>query len=274
MIEVYKTKDIGFCFGVKRAINMVLKEAQTGQKNIYTIGPIIHNPQMVDMLREKGIRPVDDIKDIEDGTVVFRTHGIKKEDEEYIKQRGLRYIDATCPFVKKVRRYAIMLKKMGYKVVIVGEGRHPEVKSVLSYLDNDGIVLQKPDSIDARKIGVVSQTTLEKDFFLDIVTGLLRDAEELRVYNTICVSTSKRKQEASRLAEKVDMMLIVGGKNSSNTTKLYEMVKRLQPKTYHIETEDDLDPVWFSGVKRVGITGGASTPDFIIDKVERQVKNF
>ncbi|MCX8110575.1 MAG: 4-hydroxy-3-methylbut-2-enyl diphosphate reductase [Syntrophorhabdaceae bacterium] len=274
MIEVFKTKDIGFCFGVKRAINMVLKEAQSGQKKIYTIGPIIHNPQMVDMLRERGIIPVDDIQAIEDGTVVFRTHGIKKEDVDYIKHRGLRYLDATCPFVKKVRRYAIMLKKMGYKVVIVGEATHPEVKSVLSYLDNDGIVLQKPDSIDARKIGVVSQTTLEKDFFLDIVTGLLRDAEELRVYNTICVSTSKRKQEASLLAEKVDMMLIVGGKNSSNTTKLYEMVKRLQPKTYHIETENDLDPMWFSGVKRVGITGGASTPDFIIDTVERQVKKF
>lgn len=273
-MEVIKTKDIGFCLGVKRAIKMVLKEAQAGGDKIYTIGPIIHNPQMVEMLEEKGIRPVDDVREIEDGIVVFRTHGIKKEEEDYIKKSGLRYIDATCPFVKKVRRYAIMLKKMGYKVVIVGEREHPEVKSVLSYLDNDGIVLQKPDSINARKIGVVSQTTLEKDFFVDIVAGLLRDAEELRAYNTICASTSKRKQEASRLAEKVDMMLIVGGKNSSNTTKLYELARRLQPKTYHIETEKDLEPGWFSGVKRVGITGGASTPDFLIDTVERQVKNF
>ncbi|HOV90180.1 MAG TPA: 4-hydroxy-3-methylbut-2-enyl diphosphate reductase [Syntrophorhabdaceae bacterium] len=274
MIEVIKTKDIGFCFGVKRAINMVLKEAQEGEKNIYTIGPIIHNPQMVEMLKEKGIKPVDDIREIENGVVVFRTHGIKKEDEDYIKNMGLRYIDATCPFVKKVRRYAIMLKKKGYRVVIVGEKEHPEVKSVLSYLDNDGIVLQKSDSIDAKRIGVVSQTTLEKDFLMDLVAGLLKDAEELRVYNTICASTSKRKQETSRLAEKVDMMLIVGGKNSSNTTKLYELARRIQPRTYHIETEKDLAPEWFKGIKRVGITGGASTPDFIIDTVERQVKKF
>lgn len=274
MIEVLKTKNIGFCFGVKRAIKMVLKEAETGDKEINTIGPIIHNPQMVEMLAQKGIKPVSDIKDIVGGTVVFRTHGVKKEEEEYIKQKGLRYIDATCPFVKKVRRYAIMLKKMGYKVVIVGEREHPEVKSVLSYLDNDGIVLQKPETIDFRKIGVVSQTTLEKEYVLDIVKELLKVAKELRFFNTICDNTWIRKQEASRLAQEVDLMIIVGGKNSSNTTKLYETVKRLQPKTYHIETDKDMDRKWFEGIKRVGITGGASTPDFLIDMVERQVKNF
>jgi len=273
MIEVYKTRNIGFCFGVKRAIKMVLKEAESNNK-IHTIGPIIHNPQMVDMLAQKGIKPITDIKSIIDGIIVFRTHGIKKEEEEFVKQRGLKYIDATCPFVKKVRRYAIMLKKMGYKVVIVGEKEHPEVKSVLSYLDNDGIVLQKPEIIDFRKIGVVSQTTLEKEYVLDIVKVLLKEAKELRFFNTICDNTWIRKQEASNLAQKVDLMIIVGGKNSSNTTKLYETVKKIQPRTYHIETDEDLERDWFKGIKRVGITGGASTPDFLIDMVERQVKNF
>ena len=274
MIEVYKTKNIGFCFGVKRAIKMVLKEAESGNDRIYTIGPIIHNPQMVDMLARKGIKPVGEVKDIEDGVIVFRTHGIKKDEEEFVKQKGLKYIDATCPFVKKVRRHAIMLKKMGYKVVIVGEREHPEVKSVLSYLDNDGIVLQKPESIEFRKIGVVSQTTLEKEYVLDIVKELLKEAKELRFFNTICDNTWIRKQEASDLAGKVDLMLIVGGKNSSNTTKLYETVKKIQPKTYHIETDKDMDRGWFKGIKRIGITGVASTPDFLIDMVERQVKNF
>jgi len=143
-MKVLKTKHLGFCFGVKRAINIVLREAEQNKGNIYTLGPIIHNPQMVDNLKEKGIMPVDDVYQIENGVVVFRTHGIKKEEEEYIKGKGLPIIDTTCPFVKRVRQRAIFLKKNGYRVVIVGDKNHPEVKSVLSYLDNDGIVLQQP----------------------------------------------------------------------------------------------------------------------------------
>jgi len=271
-MEVLKTRHIGFCFGVKRAMNVVLKEAAKGKDKIYTIGPIIHNPQMVEILKEKGITPVDDIFHIKDGVIVFRTHGIKKEEEEYIKRRGLKIIDATCPFVKRVRRHAMYLRKRGYRVVIVGDENHPEVKSVLSYLDNDGIVLQKPASIGVKKIGVVSQTTLDKETFLNIVRGLIGEAEELRVYNTICESTEIRQKEAAILSEMVDVMLIVGGKNSSNTKKLYSIVKGMQPKTYHIETEEDIKLGWFTGLKKVGITGGASTPDLIIDFVERRVK--
>jgi 4-hydroxy-3-methylbut-2-enyl diphosphate reductase len=141
-------------------------------------------------------------------------------------------------------------------------------------LDNDGIIIQKPASIGAKKIGVVSQTTMDEETFLNVVRGLIQGADELRVYNTICKSTETRQKEAATLSEMVDIMLIVGGKNSSNTTKLYNIVKGVQPKTYHIETEEDIKPEWFSGVKRLGITGGASTPDFIIDSVERYVKNF
>ena len=176
--------------------------------------------------------------------------------------------------MKRVRKGAIFLKKNGYKVVIVGDKGHPEVKSVLSYLDNDGIVLQIPTSIKEKKIGVVSQTTQDKETFFNIVRGLIEGVEELRVYNTICQSTEVRQDEAAMLASKVDIMLIVGGKNSSNTTKLYNVVKRVQPITYHIETEKDIMPEWFSGVNKVGITGGASTPDHILDIVERRVKNL
>jgi 4-hydroxy-3-methylbut-2-enyl diphosphate reductase len=274
-VEVTKTEHSGFCFGVKRAINIVLKELDRTSGRIYTIGPIIHNPQMVNMLEEKGVVPIRDIFGIKEGTVVFRTHGIRKDEEEYVKQnKKLRTIDATCPFVKRVRKYALYLENSGYTVVIVGDKNHPEVKSVLSYLHNDGIVLQKPAPVRAKKIGVVSQTTLDSDTFTGVVSGLIEGVEEIRVYNTICESTQIRQTEAAALSSSVDTMLIVGGRNSSNTTKLYNIVKKIQPSTYHIETEKDLRPEWFSGAKKVGITGGASTPDLIIDLVERRVKNF
>ncbi len=273
-MKILKTKNIGFCFGVKRAIKMVLKEAEETRGDVYTIGPIIHNPQMVDMLKEKGIIPVNDVFQISNGTVVFRTHGIKKDEEEYIRKSGLRIIDTTCPFVKRVCKHAMYLKKKGYTVVIVGDKNHPEVKSVLSYLDNDGIVLQEPLKLDKKKVGVVSQTTLDKDTFVNIVKELIGGVEELRIYNTICESTGVRQQEAVVLSGKVDMMLVVGGKNSSNTTKLYKVVHKVQPRTHHIETVNNIKPSWFKGVNTVGITGGASTPDLIIDIVERRVKNL
>lgn len=273
-MKVLKAKNTGFCFGVKRAINMVLKEAGNSGQKVYTMGPIIHNPQMVNILKEKGITPVDDVLGINDGVVVFRTHGIKKDEEEGIKRKGLRSIDTTCPFVKRVRKHALYLKNNGYKVVIIGDKNHPEVKSVLSYLDNDGIVLQEPVAIEAKKIGVVSQTTLDKDTFVNIVRELARNAHELHIFNTICESTEVRQKEAVDLAGKVDMMLVVGGKNSANTSKLCKVVQAVQPRVYQIETADEINPEWFLGVQNVGITAGASTPDLIIDSVERRVKNL
>jgi 4-hydroxy-3-methylbut-2-enyl diphosphate reductase len=273
-METMRSKHAGFCFGVKRAVDRVMKEIGKGKGAVYTLGPIIHNPQMVKMLKEKGIVPVDELHNVDEGTVVFRTHGIKKEEEEYIKKKGLESIDATCPFVKRARKYAMYLRKHGYQVVIIGDKNHPEVKSVLSYLDNDAIVLHKPCPIEARKIGVISQTTLDRDTFTGVVTGLLNGAEEVRVYDTICRSTQVRQREAAELAGLVDVMLIIGGKNSSNTTKLYKIAKKVQPKTYHIETDNDIQADWFKGAQRVGLTGGSSTPDFIIDLVDRRVKNL
>jgi 4-hydroxy-3-methylbut-2-enyl diphosphate reductase len=274
MKEVLKTQHIGFCFGVNRAVTKVLREAEARKETIYTLGPLLHNPQMVEMLRQKGVEPIDDVFTLKKGVIAYRSHGIMKEEEEYIRAAGLDAIDTTCPFVKRVRKHALYLRKNGYTVVIAGDERHPEVKSVLSYLNNDGIVLRNSFSIETKKIGVVSQTTLDQETLQDVIQGLAVGTEELRVYNTICESTSTRRREALELAGKVDVMLIVGGKNSSNTTKLYTTVKKVQPATYHIETEDEMQPGWFARVRKVGIAGGASTPDVIIDKVERRVNNF
>jgi len=274
MIEVIKTRHIGFCFGVNRAVSAVLREAGRSKGKIYTLGPLLHNPQMVEILKEKGIEAVDDVSRVGSGLVAFRSHGIRKEEEEQISSRGLRFIDTTCPFVKRVRRHALYLRRNGYRVVIAGDRTHPEVKSVLSYLDDDGIVFDSSFSIEAKKIGVVSQTTLDEETFSDVVRALAAKAVELRVYNTICESTNIRRREAVELAGVTEAMLIVGGKNSSNTTKLYKTVKGIQPRTYHIETEDEIRKEWFAGVRKVGIAGGASTPDTIIDRVERRVNNF
>jgi len=274
MIEVLKTRHIGFCYGVNRAVSKVLKEAEKRGQRIYTLGPLLHNPQMVRMLEDKGVVAIDDVFKLRKGIVAFRSHGIRKEEEEYIRSSGLEAIDTTCPFVKRVRTHAVYLHRKGYKVVIAGDESHPEVKSVLSYLDNDGMVLHSSFSIEAKKIGVVSQTTLDQETFADVVRSLAGSAGELRVYNTICESTRVRRLEAIDLAKRVDAMVVVGGKNSSNTAKLYAAVKALQPMSIHIEMEDELAPEWFAGAHRVGIAGGASTPDVIIDRVERRVKNL
>lgn len=274
MIQVLKTDQIGFCFGVKRAVSKVLKELDKGGEKIHTLGPLVHNPQVVAALAEKGVIPVDDVRGVEKGMICYRSHGIEKEEEQRIREKGLVAIDAVCPFVKKVRTRALYLKKQGYTVVIVGDEKHPEVRSVLSYLDNDGIVMQHPRPIEADKVGVVSQTTQDLEILKDVVGGLMDHAGEIRVFNTICESTFLRKKQAVDLARQVEIMLVVGGKSSSNTTKLFHMVKKVQPKSYHIETEDDVKLEWFSGTKKVGITGGTSTPDFMIERVERLVKNF
>ena len=274
MKEVIKTKHIGFCFGVNRAVSIVLKEAERRKSTIYTLGPLLHNPQMVETLRSKGVESVDDVFSLEKGVVAFRSHGIRREEEEYIKAKGLEFIDTTCPFVKKVRRHALYLRKNGYLVVIAGDREHPEVKSVLSYLCDDGMVFQSSFSIEDKKIGVVSQTTLDQETLSDVVRLLAGRTEELRVYNTICESTRTRRREAIELAGMADAMLIVGGRNSSNTTKLFESVRRVQPRAHHIETADEVRPDWFIGLHKIGIAGGASTPHEIIEKVERRVKNL
>ncbi len=239
-MKVVKTKNIGFCFGVKRAIKMVLKAAgETGGK-VFTLGPIIHNPQMVNLLKEKGVTPVDDVREVTDGTIVFRTHGIRKDEEEYARTTGLKIIDTTCPFVKRVRKHAKYLEKSGYQVVIVGDRNHPEVKSVLSYLDNDGIVLQEPTTLAARKVGVVSQTTLDKGTFVGIVKELIAGVEELRIYNTICESTQIRQNEAIELSGSVDMMLVVGGEEQFQHHKTLQVVLKVQQTPSYRNRFDDL----------------------------------
>lgn len=273
-MEVFKARYIGFCFGVRRAVQLCVTERAKTEGDMCTLGPLIHNSQVVERLKEQGIRPEDKVEQITGGTVVLRTHGVTKWEEELLRVKGVRIVDATCPLVKRVRDRAVLLRQEGYRVVIVGDKEHPEVKSVLSYLDNDAIVLRRYQRIRGGRIGLVAQTTEEMARFLNIAKMFIEDGSEVRVFNTVCRITRLRQKEAKTLSRKVDIVLVVGGKTSSNTEKLFNAAKKANPCCYKIETSADLDLEWFRDKKSVGILGGTSTPPESIEEVATLVKSL
>lgn len=263
-MEILVAKSAGFCYGVKRAIK-IAEETLKNDGLSYTLGPIIHNPKVVEELCDKGLKVIDDIKKIKKGTVIIRSHGISKNEADYLKknQKNIKTVDTTCPFVTKARKLLEILKKERYKIFFLGDKEHPEVKGLLSYIDDDAIIFLNPDEIpdsDFKKVGLISQTTQKIELLKKSADKLLSRCEELRVFNTICKTTSVRQKEALEMAKKVDMMIVLGGKNSSNTKKLAEICMTVQKRTYHIEEPDEIKDIDFSGVEKVGITAGASTP--------------
>lgn len=275
-MEIVLAKSAGFCFGVKRATQMAFDAAHR-HKRIASLGPLIHSPQMVEKLEEEGIRVCHQVADISDGAVVIRSHGITSEELNEIEQSGLDVVDATCPFVTKAQEYAAQLSNEGYLLVLVGEADHPEVQGIVSYASGEVRVVGTPEEAQqlpkGKKIGVVAQTTQSLENFTEIVSVCLGKAKELRVFNTICDATSVRQAEARQIAAQVDLMLVIGGFNSANTTRLATLCREQQRDTHHIETSDQLEPEWFVGKEKIGITAGASTPQWliedVIDKVER-----
>lgn len=277
-MEIILAKSAGFCFGVKRATNMAFKEAENGNPETYTLGSIIHNPQVVEKLASAGVAVKNNIEDINQGTVIIRSHGVTLNEIDRAKEKGLRIVDATCPFVKKAQDLTTLLRDEGYFVVIVGDQEHPEVKSIISYGGKDVIVVDSPDRLKKlpkkKKMGVVAQTTQSFDNLKAIVNECLGKTGELRVFNTICGATAIRQDQSSDIAKEVDCMIIVGGYSSANTNRLAEICKVIQPNTHHIEVAGELVPVWFRGVKRVGVTAGASTPEWVIDEVLERIRSF
>lgn len=277
-MEIILAKAAGFCFGVKRATSMAFHEAEAGGSDTYTLGPIIHNPQMVDKLSSAGVGMKRDIEDIKHGTVIIRSHGVTRQEMERAGEKGLRIVDATCPFVKKAQDLTDLLREQDYFVVIVGDEEHPEVKSIISYGGKDVIVIDSPEKAKVlpkkKKIGIVAQTTQSFDNFKAIVNECLGKAGELRVFNTICGATAIRQDQSSDIAREVDCMIVVGGYSSANTKRLAEICKEIQPNTHHIEVANELAPEWFKGVSRVGVSAGASTPDWVIDEVIEKIKSY
>ncbi len=283
MVEIIVAPNAGFCFGVKRAVKLAEGSSSLTQEGIrvYTLGPIIHNPQEVGRLTTKGVKPLNGEELREGDAIIIRSHGIPPDKERELRERGLRVIDATCPYVKAVHEAVCKLSEEGYFIVLVGEKNHPEVIGTLGYLKEcggKGIVVESLEDLKEafkyERIGVVSQTTQSEKFFKEVVGELALWVKELKVINTICNATSVRQEDVYRIAPEVDVMVIIGGKNSGNTRRLYSISKSLNPNSYHIETAEELDPSWFEGVKKVGITAGASTPDWIIEQVRVKIEEI
>lgn len=276
-MEIITAKRAGFCFGVKRAIDIAFERAEKKREGVYTLGPIIHNPQVVERLKEKGIIPIEDIKTKKDiNALIIRTHGIPLYLSKEISSLGCEIIDATCPFVKKAQCYAKLLTEEDYQVVILGDRDHPEVIGLMSYAGDDVIVVNDKTPLPRlkSKVGIVVQTTQPVEALKKVLSEAIEQAKEIKVYNTICNSTALRLKETEEMARKVDVMLVVGGKNSANTTQLARLCESLSVLTYHIETSSEIKEEWFEGVKKVGITAGASTPDWIIKEVEERVRDL
>jgi len=270
-MQIVLAKSAGFCFGVKRAVNMAFQAAEE-DGNICSLGPLIHSPQLVERLEAEGINVINDINAVADQSVIVRSHGITRQEEEYLHAHKLKVVDATCPFVKKAQKYAGQLGAEGYSVVIVGEQEHPEVQGILSYVQNAQVFVVADVESAAqlplgKKVGLVAQTTQAYENFSSIALKLLERSKELRIFNTICDATSVRQNEARELAASVDVMLVIGGYNSANTNRLARICREIQSNTYHIESAEEISVSWFDGVERVGITAGASTPEWIIREV-------
>lgn len=277
-MKIIAAEHRGFCYGVKRAVAMA-EECIGKPGTIQTLGPIIHNPQMVKRLADKGISAAEDLSQISnESTIIIRSHGVGPEVYEQAQAKKLQVIDATCPHVKKAQQAANQLLKEGYTVVVVGEKHHPEVKSIVEWSNGTALVVETiAEAMNvpvAARLGVVAQTTFVGEVFEAIIEVLEKKCQELKVSRTICTATELRQQAALELASKVDVMIVVGGKNSANTTRLGQLCSDAGSVVYHIETAQELTLKDFQGVLAVGITAGASTPDWIIEEVYQKVQEF
>ncbi len=244
--------------------------------SIYSLGPLIHNPQTVEELEKKGVRVVESVDDIRCGKVIVRSHGITRPDAEALAGKGVTIIDATCPFVKKAQEHARSLSRQGYAVTVVGDANHPEVKSIISYIE-PGVPIftslaELQESSGIRKMGIVAQTTQSFENLMQFVSIALKKIQEVRVYNTICNATVLRQKESTAVARKADVMIVLGGYNSANTRRLAEICKESNPRTHHIETAGELPPDALDGVSCVGVTAGASTPEWIIEELLARIR--
>lgn len=277
-MKVIKAKNRGFCYGVKRAIDIADDTLRSGKKNICCIGPIIHNPQVVRDLEKKGLKVIKEIKDIGNCGIIIPSHGISPEIIYELKKRLISIIDATCPYVLTSQRITKLLKDEGYQVIIFGDKNHPEIKGLLG-IAKDALVIDKPEELKkfdfkGKLIGLVAQTTRLKKDYSEIVAYFSKlDFKELRVFNTICADTQIRQDCVKNLVKKVDVMLVIGGKNSANTRHLVDIAKSGKLPVYHIESPADLKRSWLKDKSIVGIASGASTPEYIIESVVKKIES-
>ena len=269
----------GFCFGVKRAVDIVEETLKnSNNKIIYSLGPLIHNTQAVEEFKKKGLKPIDNIDKLKEGKLVIRSHGVSPDVEKKAEDLNIELIDATCPYVKAIHNRVKKYKEDGYKIIIIGDKDHPEIIGINGWCDNEGIIINTEDEAinlsKYDKICVVSQTTNTNEKFNKIAKHLQEKAYEVKIFNTICNATNLRQKSAMEIAEKVDAMIVIGGYHSSNTNKLVEVSKKSCKNVYHIEKKEDLPLQELIKFNTIGITAGASTPDWIIKEVVDTMDNL
>jgi len=274
-VIIKRAKTQGFCFGVAITVKKAEEAVARPGAAVTTLGHVVHNPQMVATLEQQGLRNADSVEDVPDGTTLFvRAHGLPTSVYERAQEKQLTVIDATCPMVTKIHVQAEKLRKDGYKIVVVGDANHPEVKGTLSHVPGAWCIETVEDIAKlprASKVGVVVQSTWSGAGFTDIVKALSEKYYEVRAVNTICTDTHNRQAEAGELARDVEVMVVVGGKTSANTKHLAELSATSGARAYHIEGPDELQPEWFAGVGVTGLMSGASTPGWLVDQVADRI---
>jgi small subunit ribosomal protein S1 len=270
-MKVILAKKAGHCFGVKAAIQKAFETAKQEKRPIYTLGPIIHNPQVVEKLEKEGVVAVKNLSQIEKGVIIIRSHGVSPQIIEDAKERGLTIVDATCPFVKRAQELSRELVNQGYELIILGDSAHPEVEGIVGTVNGAAQVISGPE--DVKKLGIksqyglIAQTTQSLENLQQVTSALLTRTSNLKVINTICNAALDLQRETYRLAQKVDLMLVVGGRSSANTSRLAVISREVGVPTQRIETVSEIRSDWLKDVERVGVTAGTSTPDWIIKEV-------
>ena len=292
-MEVIRAKSAGFCFGVKRAVETVYEQVEIEkEKQIYTYGPIIHNAEVVKDMEAHGVKVLnseEELNALTDGLVIIRSHGVPKRICDMLDAKGIAYVDATCPFVKRIHKIVNEESAKGNQIIIIGDPNHPEVQGINGWVNGEAFIIQSLEEAEAfelpevkdseclknRQICVVAQTTFNYKKFKELVEIISKKGYDINVLNTICNATKERQTEARSIAEEVDAMIVIGDRHSSNTQKLFEICKKACNNTYYIQTLDDLDLNQLGSVETVGITAGASTPNNIIEEVQNNVRiNF
>lgn len=285
-MQVELAKSAGFCFGVQRAVDTVYKQIEENSaEKIYTYGPIIHNEEVIKDMEKKGVEVIlseEELKQIKSGIVIIRSHGVPKRICDLLDENKVRYVDATCPFVKKIHKIVEEKSRDGYHIVIIGNREHPEVMGIEGWAQGPATIIQTEEEArafelvpESEKVCVVAQTTFNYNKFKDLVEIISEKRYDIIVLNTICNATKERQEEAYDIAKRVDAMIVIGDKRSSNTQKLFEICSNACADTYYIQTLGDLNMNQLRSVETVGITAGASTPNKIIEEVQNNVRiNF
>jgi 4-hydroxy-3-methylbut-2-enyl diphosphate reductase len=275
-MEIIVAENSGLCYGVKRALRIAQNTRRRRSGRVLTLGEIIHNPRVIADLQGKGIEAVEDAAAIPGGTVIIRSHGVAPEIYKILKKQRLEVIDATCPIVKKIQKLVAALTRRGEEIIIVGNPEHPEIKGLIGYSRGRGKIVENEDQAHClpsrKRRTVLAQSTQDLYLFGRVVAALLERTGELTVHNTICQSTQTRQRATSELAARVDTLFIVGGKNSSNTNRLFQVSKRVLTNTHFIENASQITPRLLKGAKKIGISGGASTPPEAIEEAVAKIR--